>query len=179
LTEGVSLVHNVPVDPKGEIGVIALARIGDFALAESSLNAMQVEFPQGTIWNDFRGPEVRAEIALSSHRPKDAIAALERARPLEGRDPIITMLRGDAYLAAGEPALAEASYRKVVDRTEQNPETGEIPLSWLGLGRARAAEDKRPAAIEAYRRFLTLWEHADPDAKFLIEAKNELKALEA
>jgi eukaryotic-like serine/threonine-protein kinase len=92
---GNQLIRSVPADPKGDTGVLALARGGDFAAAENAVHAMQAEFPQGTLWNDYRGPQVQAIIALATHKPKEAISALERARPLEGRDPVISMLRGD------------------------------------------------------------------------------------
>jgi DNA-binding winged helix-turn-helix (wHTH) protein/tetratricopeptide (TPR) repeat protein len=178
VTEGSRLFRSVPVNPKDDIGVLGLARVGDFASAVSSLHNMQTEFPQGTIWNDYRGPEVEAISALAMHKPKDAIAALERVRPLDGRNPAIPMLRAEAYLAAGEPSLAEKSYRRVVEGPFQNPDEEELPLSWLGLGRALAAEGKRGPAIEAYQRFLMLWSHADADATFLVQARSELKALQ-
>ena len=177
VADGTRLLRSIASDPKGDTGVLALARAGDFAAAEDAIHAMQAEFPQGTLWNDYRGPEVQAIIALATHKPKDAISRLERVRPLDGRDPVISMLRGDAYLAAGEPAPAESAYRKVVDGPNQAPENVEIPLSWLGLARALAAQGKRPAAVEAYEHFLGLWAKADPNAKFLVEGKNELAAL--
>ena len=175
---GSRLIRSVPPNPKGDSGVLALARVGDFATAENAVHAMQAEFPQGTLWNDYRGPQVQAIVALATHRLKDAISALERVRPLEGRDPVIGVLRGDAYLAAGEPALAESSYRKVLEGPGQVPEASEIPLSWLGLGRALAAQGKRPAAVEAYKHFFTLWAHADPDAMYLNQAKQEFATLQ-
>jgi DNA-binding winged helix-turn-helix (wHTH) protein/tetratricopeptide (TPR) repeat protein len=176
---GTQLIRSVPADPKGDIGVITLAWAGDFAAAENAVHAMQAEFPQGTLWNDYRGPQVQAMIALATHKPKDAISALERLRPLDGRDPVNSMLRGNAYLAAGVPALAESSYRKVVEGPGQQPEAPEIPLSWLGLGRALAAQGKRPAAVDAYKHFFILWAHADPDAMYLKQAKQEFATLQS
>ena len=175
---GTQLLRSVPVNPKGDTGVLALARAGDFAGVENAVRAMQTEFSQGTLWNDYRGPQVQAIIALAMHKPKEAISALERVRPLEGRDPVIGMLRGNAYLAAGEPALAESSYRKVLEGPGQVPEASEVPLSWLGLGRALASQGKRPAAVEAYKYFFALWAHADPDAMYLKQAKQEFATLQ-
>ena len=175
---GSRLIRSVPVDSKDDISVLGLARAGDFAQAKASLRAMQAQFPQGTIWNDYRGPEVEAIIALATHKPKEAIAALERTRPLDGRDPVIPMLRADAYLAVGDPSLAEKSYRQVVEGPQQNPDAMELPLSWLGLGRTLAAEGNRPAAIDAYQHFLARWAHADPDAMYLKRAKREFAALQ-
>ena len=159
---------------KAEAGVVGLVQVGDIVAAKNVLHSMQAEFPRGTLWNEYVGPEVEALAAMAEHRPKDAIALLERARPLEGRGTSIPKLRADAYLAAGEPALAEDSYREVVKSLWQGPESFEIPLSWLGLARALAAQGKRPAAIDAYQHFLTLWAHADPDAIYFQQAKQEL-----
>ena len=178
VTGGTRLFHSIAFDPKNDAAVLALARVGEFAQAESALHTMQAEFPQGTLWNDYRGPEIESIIALAEHRPKDAIALLERVRPLEGRSPFIAMLRADAYLANGEPELAEKGYRSVTEGALQTPETEEIPLCWLGLGRALAAQGKRSDAIEAYQHFFTLWAHADPDARFLVEGQKEFKALQ-
>jgi tetratricopeptide (TPR) repeat protein len=178
VADGVRITGSAPFDPKDEVSVLGLARAGDFTAAETALHAMQAEFPQGTLWNDYRAPEIQAIISLARHKPKDAINALERARPLEGRDPVISMLRGDAYLAAGQSALAEAAYRKVLEGPDQEPEAEEIPLSWLGLGRALAAERDPSGAINAYQHFLGMWAHADPDAKFLQQATPEFAALQ-
>lgn len=177
VVEGSRLFRTVPGDATDEISVLGMARIGDFAAALSSLSAMRTRFPQGTLWNDYRGPEVQAIIALATHQPKDAIAALERSRPLEGRTPFLRMLRADAFLADGKPALAETSYRQVVDGFLHHADVEELPLSWLGLARAYVAEGNRPAAVDAYGHFFTLWAHADPDALYLRQARQEFAAL--
>jgi DNA-binding winged helix-turn-helix (wHTH) protein/tetratricopeptide (TPR) repeat protein len=178
VADGIRILHNAPVDPKDPISVIGMARSGDAVDAENAIHAMQAEFPQGTLWNGYWGPEIQAIVALSAHKPKDAIDVLEKARPLQGRDSVISMMRGDAYLAAGQPTQAEAAYRAVIDGPDQEPEVEEIPLSWLGLGRAYAAQGNRSAAIEAYQHFLSLWAHADANAIHLVEAKNELDLLQ-
>jgi hypothetical protein len=77
-----------------------------------------------------------------------------------------------------EPGLAEKNYREVVQGPNQDPAIKQIPLSWLGLGRALAAQGKRAAAMDACQHFLTLWAHADPGAKFLQQATQEFAALQ-
>ena len=91
---------------------------------------------------------------------------------------MVPWLRGNAYLAAGQPALAEADYRTVVNHPQWDPTAPTIPLCWLGLGRALAAQAKHPAAIEAYQHFFNLWAHADPDALYLKQARQEFAALQ-
>ncbi len=179
IKEGTRLLRTVPVDPKDGVSVEGLARIGEFASAESDLRAMQTEFPQGTLWNHYRGPEIHAIIALANHKPKDAIAALEQAHPLDGEGLFIPMLRADSYLADGQFDRAEKGYKGVVESPFRAIDTEETALSWLGLGRALTGEGKLVPAMEAYKHFLFLWSHADSDAAFLIAAKSELKNLQA
>jgi DNA-binding winged helix-turn-helix (wHTH) protein/tetratricopeptide (TPR) repeat protein len=178
VADGTRLIHSVPPDPRDEDSVVGLARVGDFTAAEAAIHAMQAEFPQGTIWNDYRGPEIEALAAMAVHKPYDAIAALEKTKPLDGRDPITPMMRAGAYLAAGENALAEKQYHEVVDSPIQNADTVELPLSWLGLSRALAKEGKRSAALDAYQHFLAMWAHADPDDLLLKQAKQEFADLQ-
>ena len=176
--EGTRLFRTLSIDPTDEFSVVGLAWIGDFAAAEADLHGMQIKYPQGTVWNDYRAPEVFAMAAMAQHKPAYAITALERSRSLEGRDPLLPMIRGNAYLAAGDSASASMQYREVLARPWGNPGAVEIPLSWLGLGRSLAAKGDSAAAIDAYQHFLTLWAHADPDAMYLKQAKQELAVLQ-
>lgn len=96
----------------------------------------------------------------------------------DGRDFDIPKFRGEAYFAAGQPALAEKEFRGILAHPEIDPTSADYPLSWLGLGRALAVEGKRSAAIDSYQHFFSLWAHADPDAIFLKEAKREFAALQ-
>ena len=176
--EGTRLFHTVDIDPTNEFSVVGLAWTGEFAAAEANLHGMQIKYPQSTLWNDYRAPEVHAMAAMAQHKPVEAITALERSRPLEGRDPLLPTIRANAYLAASNFNLAEKEYRQILAQPWKNPGAAEIPLSWLGLGRALAALGNRTAAVDAYQHFLTLWAHADPDAMYLKQAKQELAALQ-
>jgi len=176
--EGTRLFRTVNIDPTNEFSVVGLAWIGDFAAAEADLHGMQIKYPQSTIWNDYRAPEVFAMAAMAQHKPADAINALERSRSLEGRDPLLPMIRANAYLAAGDFDSASTHYRELLAHPWGNPGAVEIPLSWLGLGRALAAKGNRDAAIDAYQHFFVLWAHADPDAMYLKQARQEFAALQ-
>ena len=114
---------------------------------------------------------------MANGKPRDAAAILETSRPVERRELVIPWLRGTAYLAAGQANLAETDFRSVVNHPEIDPTSPAISLSWLGLGRALAAENKIGDARGAYQHFLTLWAHADPDAFYLKQAKQEYAVL--
>jgi len=144
----------------------------------SAIHAMQTKYPRGTLWQIYSGPITQAVVDLQQNKPKDAVAVLEKARPIEARELVVPWLRGNALLAAGQPALAETNYRNIIDHRQWDPTYPTISLCWLGLGRALAAQGKRPAAIDAYQHFFTLWAHADPGAINLKQAKQEFAALQ-
>ncbi len=112
-----------------------------------------------------------------SRREKDC-GTLEIARLFDKSSPVVPWLRGNAYLAAGQPSLAEKDYRSIT-HPEFETTSPYRPLSWLGLGEALAAQGRKDEAIAAYRHFFTLWAHADPDAMYLKKAKQEFVKLQA
>ncbi len=179
LSEGKRLFSASPANIEEGTEVLGLAYSGDISAAQSAIRTMQARYPRGTYWNLCWGPMVQAVIALQQNRPKDAAAALETARPLDAREISIAWLRGNSYLAAGQPVLAEADFRSLVTHPERDPTEPTIPLSWLGLGEALAAQGKKPEAIDAYQHFFARWAHADPDAMYLKQAKQEYAKLMA
>ncbi len=175
---GIRIFRSVPLDPESGGDLEELVEIGDFKTAETDLQAVRAKYPQSTVWQHYYGPRVEAGVALANHHPQQAVAMMEAAHPLDERDLDIHKFRGDAYLAAGQPSLAEKEYRAVLAHHEISPELADYPLSWLGLGEALAAESNRSAAIDAYQHFFTLWAHADADAMYLKQAKQEFAALQ-
>jgi hypothetical protein len=53
-----------------------------------------------------------------------------------------------------------------------------IPLSYVGLGRARAQAGDAAGARQAYEQFFAIWKDADPDIPILKEAKAEYAKLQ-
>jgi DNA-binding winged helix-turn-helix (wHTH) protein/tetratricopeptide (TPR) repeat protein len=175
---GFQLFHSVPLDPENGNDIEGLAESGEFKTAIADLEVMRAKYPAGTLWNLYWAPQIQARFALANHQPTQAVALLEVARPLQGRTLDIPLLRGEAYLAVGQPALAEKEYRVVIASRRVSAHLGDYPLSWLGLGRALAAEGDHTAATDAYQHFFTLWAHADPDAMYLKQAKVEFAKLQ-
>jgi DNA-binding winged helix-turn-helix (wHTH) protein/tetratricopeptide (TPR) repeat protein len=178
IEEGKKLFQQSPVDPEEGQEIVGLVYIGDIAAARTAMRANEIKYPKSTMFQLFWLPRIRAEIALREHRPHDAVAALEIARPLGHIGLYLPWLRGRAYLAAGQPMDAEKEFRDVVDHPNFDPTEPTVSLSWLGLGEALAAESNRTAAIEAYQHFFTLWAHADPDAMYLKQAQQEFAKLQ-
>ena len=175
---GIRIFRSAPLDPEDGDDLVELVDIGDFKTAKVDLQAMRAKYPQSTVWQHYYGPRMEAGIALANHHPQQAIAIMEATRPLDDRDVDMRKFRGDAYRAAGQLSLAENEYRAVIAHPEIDPESPNYPLSWLGLGEALAAEGNRAAAIDAYQHFFTLWAHADPDAMYLRQAKQEFATLQ-
>jgi hypothetical protein len=82
------------------------------------------------------------------------------------------------YLAAGQPAFAEKDFRCILANQRLDPTSSFYPLAWLQLGRALAAEGNRAGAIDAYEHFFTVWAHADHDAMYFKQARQEFTALQ-
>jgi tetratricopeptide (TPR) repeat protein len=178
LQEGKRLFQSVPSDNEDGYNLVGLIDVGNIAEASSALHSAQLKYPNGTLWNQYWMPFLQARIGIVTHHPNGAAALLEAARPYERRDLSLRRLRGDAYLAQGQLKDAEREYRDVIAHPELDPSSGDIPFSWLNLGRALAIEGNRSAAIDAYQHFLALWAHADPDAMYLKQAKQELATLQ-
>jgi predicted Zn-dependent protease len=174
---GTKLFEASKPDFEGGIDVIGLALTGQPDKAIAALKTMKAKYPDGTLWNLLYEPRVMAVIAMANGKPKEAAEWMEKSRPLDGRDLDMARVRGDAYLAAGDPGTAEKEYRSAIARRYVSPKLGDYPRSWLGLGRALAAEGRRDEAVEAYQRFLTLWAHADAGNSNLMAAKKEFAEL--
>ena len=100
-------------------------------------------------------------------------------KPFDKVSIFITWQRGEAYLAAGQPVAAEKNFRTVIEDARYDPPSFSIPLSWLGLGEALAAQGRKDESVAAYQHFFKLWAHADPDAMYLKQAKQEFAKLDA
>jgi len=122
-------------------------------------------------------PRLRAALALHRQKPLEAIAALESALPYEMRDYTVPSLRGDAYLQAGQPSLAQVEYNKILANPGIDPTSVLRPLASLGLARALIAQENPQAASAAYRTFFDDWKNADPGLPLLKEARKEYAQL--
>jgi DNA-binding winged helix-turn-helix (wHTH) protein/tetratricopeptide (TPR) repeat protein len=179
------LLHHGP-QPWPYDRIIAECELGRLANADADLKfftslikgaqppASQLQdFSHNTIQTEFYYPQTLAHIALARHHPEEAIADLEITRPLDDKSTEPILLRGNAYLAARQPALAELEFRKIQDRPYLAIGTPFHPLAQLGLARALEMQAHHAAARQAYEQLFTLWKDADPDLRPLLEARAE------
>ena len=86
-------------------------------------------------------------------------------------------VRGQAYLAARQPAEAVAEFQRIVDHRSIVLVDPMDALARLQLARALALTGDTVKAKSAYNDLLTLWKNADPDVPALREARAEYARL--
>ena len=175
---GKKLFQQAPVDIEDGQEVLGLVYVGDIPAAQAALHTILIKYPKATAEIVHWIPRTNAAIAMAQHKPAEAAALLETTKPFDKVSIFITWHRGEAYLAAGQPVAAEKNFRTVIDDARYDPPSFSIPLSWLGLGEALAAQGRKKEAVAAYEHFFTLWAHADPDAIYLKKAKLEFAKLQ-
>jgi len=165
-----------PVDGSIDIPV-ALAEVGEDAKAEAMLRADLSKYPEDTLWQYWKGPQIAAAIALSRNKPLDAVEALRRSVPYDLRDNEVPAMRGRAYLAAKQFDRAEAEFRKVIDHPTTGIVSANIALAHLGVARARAMEGDVAGSRAEYEKFFAVWKDAEPDVPVLRQARSEYAKL--
>jgi hypothetical protein len=87
-------------------------------------------------------------------------------------------LRGQAFLALGQPNEAAAEFNAILEHRGESPLAQLYSLAHLGAARAEAAAGAWKAR-ETYDLFLAAWRDADPDLPSLREARQERARLSA
>ena len=192
-----ALEHSPGIDAQYG-AALALAYAGDAARAQALTTALGRRFPEATIVQSNYLPTLFAKLALDKGMSSQALAILRAATPYElgqtrysayywtGMYPVY--VRGEAYLAAHQGALAAAEFQKILDHPGIVVNEPIGALARLQLGRAYALEAQtsqgtagdtaRAKARAAYQYFLTLWKGADPDLPILKQAKAEYAKLQ-
>jgi serine/threonine protein kinase/tetratricopeptide (TPR) repeat protein len=167
---------------------LILAWLGEAARAESLLDELNKQSPEGTIMQSVVLPTVRAEMELSNKKPERSIELLRAAAPYEltvyafsaayEGCVYVVYIRGQAYLALKEGAAAEREFQKIIGHPGIVRACETAPLARLGLGRAYAMQGDTEKARAKYQDFLALWKDADSDIPILKEAKAEYAKLQ-
>jgi tetratricopeptide (TPR) repeat protein len=160
---------------------LVFALTGDTARADKFTAQQDRRFGSATAWRSYCLPTIRAAAAL--HR-KNALQAIEFLRTASAYelgafdrfDPMY--LRGEAYLMLHDGQAAMREFRKIIDHPGVMGVSPLGALAHLGLARAHALVGEKGNAEAEYKRFLNIWEDADPDIPILKQAKAEYARLQ-
>jgi len=159
---------------------ITLALTGEFAQAARLAGDLGKRFPKDTLVQSLYLPMIHAAVALRSGDGRKAVEALAAAAPYElGGETQLqpAYLRGEAYLASKQGALADVQFQKILDHPGVVGNSPIGALAHLGLGRANVLASDSAKAKTAYQDFFALWKNADPDIPILKQAKAEYAKL--
>jgi tetratricopeptide (TPR) repeat protein len=152
---------------------LSLAKLGKFSEAKEVVERIRVELERRHLTDAPRMAGyhlIRAKVLTEQGVYDEALAACEQsvqfAAPFE---------RGSAYLQTADVLLRQKDYERAIDACEEAlgvlPNNPFVLLTLLKIYRAKG--DVRMTA-EIGSRLLKFWEHADPDFRFLHEAKHAL-----
>ena len=147
--------------------------------AETLIAEARHDRPNDVLVQNVVGPRVEAQLQMRHGKAAAAVQTLAVAQQYENGHYFRThVLRGEAYLASGDPASAVTEFKKFLARRAAWPVNFYYPVAQLGLARALAAQHDNPSARTAYQDFFALWKDADPDIPILKEAKAEYAKLQ-
>ncbi len=147
--------------------------------AEGLMAEARAGRPNDTLVQNVVIPRIQARLAMRHGKAASAVQTLTVARQYEEGLYFRThVLRGEAYVAAGDASNALPEFRKVLARAALRPLNLYYPLAQLGLARALAAQHDNAGARTAYQDFFALWKDADPDIPVLKAAKAEYAKLQ-
>ena len=163
---------------------LALALSDDVPRSRTLADDLARNFPEDTSVQYMYLPMLRALFSLNAHEPAAAIQSLATASRLDlavggiGFTAFFGALypayvRGEAYLAAHQPAEAAAEFQRIVDHRSIVLADPMDALARLQLARALTASGAAAKAKSVYSDLFALWKNADPDIPVLKEAREE------
>ena len=179
-----------PASREGEAtAAIILARAGDIRRAQALMDDIEKRYPDHSVVQSYWLPTIRAQVALRAGDPPTALRELRTAAPLDLLYPQVffyslmpsVLLRGEAYMQAGEPARAAVEWRTILQNPGITQLSATVPFARVQLARSYAAStagkapDSRTA--KAYQDFLRRWDEAEPDIPLLKQARAEFSLL--
>ena len=167
----------------------ALAITGDLPQSRALAEDLAREFPEDTSVQFMYLPTLRALFSLNTHDPASAIQALQIGSRYDlalggvgftgrfgGLYPIY--VRGQAYLAAHQPAEAAAEFQRILDHRSIVLVDPMDAMARLQLARALALSGDTVKAKSAYNDLFALWKDADPKIPMVNEARAEYAKLQ-
>jgi len=177
----VAALDDGPTPPQAVAAAVLAARVGDDDVRRRALAAVDAMDLEGR--DVFLGVYRGAATAGEARRSAEAAAHLVAGRPDEARsllresmaepayDMLTRLLMGDAEWALGDPAEALRHWETLL----RSPYRA---LAHIRTGRAYEELGRTEEALAAYRRFLTMWEEADPSLPPRAEAREAVARLE-
>jgi len=159
----------------------ALTLCGAGREASALVAELERRFPDATLTHRVAMPVTSAIAAL---RASDYRRVIEELAPVKAYDHSPwsefwpPYLRGQAFLALGQPNEAAAEFNAILEHRGESPLAQLYSLAQLGAARAEAAAGAWKAR-ETYDLFLAAWRDADPDLPSLREARQERARLSA
>jgi tetratricopeptide (TPR) repeat protein len=168
----------------------ALALAGDLPHSRALGEDLAREFPEDTSVQFMYLPTLRALSSLNTRTP-DAAAAIQALQTASRYDLALgavgfigrfgglypIYVRGQAYLAARQPAEAAGEFQRIVDHRSIVLVDPMGAMARLQLARALAHSGDTAKAKSAYEDLLALWKNADPKIPMIEEARAEYARL--
>ena len=160
----------------------ALTLSGDLRQARDLAQDLAREFPEDTFVQFMYLPTLRALFALNAHDPAAAIQALQVASRYDLHTSGVGFkdrfgalypiyVRGQAYLAARQPAEAVGEFQRILDHRSIVLVDPIDAMARLQLARALALSGDAVKAKRAYEDLFTLWKNADADIRLVKGAR--------
>jgi eukaryotic-like serine/threonine-protein kinase len=156
----------------------ALGYAGQLTQAEAMAAKLDRISPEDTLQQKVYLQLIRSVIERERGNPMKAADLLSPAMQYEATLDLYYQ-RGQAYLAAGQHAKADADFDKLMAQRGWNWWQVYAPLAQLGLARAYALQGDGEKSRKAYDDFFATWKNADQDIPILSQAKREYKKLTA
>jgi tetratricopeptide (TPR) repeat protein len=120
----------------------SLALCGHAAEAARLSAELSRGFPRATLTMRVHRPVIAAIVELQQGNAREALRLLDPVKPYDhapAAESWPSYLRGQAHLAAGEPALAAPQFQHILDHRSEAPTSPFYSLAQLGAARAAAA----------------------------------------
>ena len=169
---------------------LPLALIGDTVESRKWLAAGRSDPSTQIDWRvwQLNASLIEAVLALQAGNAREALTRLEGLpTPPVTFKTRVSFVRAEALLRLGQADAAAREYSNILDHRYlvlldwdafDAAHLFLIPLSHLGLGRAKALSGDKGGARQAYDQFFEIWKDADPDIPIYKEAKAEYVKLQ-
>ncbi len=177
---GLSLADKAGALPEGREALIrsGIARglCGQAARAGEDLAVLTGRYPNSFSLASFAAADIKAAIAIHDQDPDTALAALRVARNADLIS-VTPYLRGLAHTQLQQAEIGIVDYQTVLSHRGSSLLSGGTvyPAAQAGVARAFAQSGDLSNSADAWRRFLVLWQTAEPGSPLLQEARAHAK----